>query len=74
LYRLRTIGSNNANRVKRLGAGESLRRQRFTSANVESVLQRLLTERSYAEAAARLGARVRAERGSDVAADTIERL
>jgi rhamnosyltransferase subunit B len=64
---------DNANRVKRLGAGESLTRQRYTAANVERVLQRLLTERSYAEAAARLGDRVRAERGSDVAADAIER-
>jgi rhamnosyltransferase subunit B len=64
---------DNANRVKRLGAGESLTRQRYTAANVERVLQRLLTERSYAEAAARLGDRVRSERGSDVAADAIER-
>jgi rhamnosyltransferase subunit B len=64
---------DNANRVKRLGAGESLTRQRYTAANVERVLQRLLTERSYAEAAMRLGDRVRAERGSEVAADAIER-
>jgi MGT family glycosyltransferase len=65
---------DNASRVKRLGAGESLTRQRYTAANVEIVLRRLLTEQSYAESAARLGERVRAERGSDVAADAIERL
>ncbi len=65
---------DNANRVKRLGAGEILTRQRYTAVNVERALRRLLTERSYAEAAARLGERVRAERGSEAAADAIERL
>jgi MGT family glycosyltransferase len=65
---------DNANRVKRHGAGESLTRQRYTAANVERVLRRLLTERSYAEAAAGLGDRVRAEHGPEVAADAIERL
>ncbi len=65
---------DNASRVKRLGAGESLTRQRYTAANVERALRRLLTERSYTEAAARLGDRVRAERGTELAADAIERL
>ena len=65
---------DNANRVKRLGAGESLARQQYTAANVERVLQRMLTERPYAEAAARLADRVRAERGSEAAADAIEGL
>ena len=65
---------DNANRVKRLGAGESLTRQRYTAGNVERALRRLLTEGSYTEAAARWGDRVRAERGAEVAADAIERL
>ena len=65
---------DNANRVKRLGACESLTRQQYTAANVERALRRLLTERSYAAAAAHLADRVRAERGSEVAADAIELL
>jgi MGT family glycosyltransferase len=64
---------DNANRVKRLGAGESITRRRYTAANVKPVLERLLTERRYAEAAARSGDWVRAERGSEAAADAIER-
>ncbi len=63
---------DNANRVKRLGAGESLTRQRYTAANVELALRRLLTDRCYAEAAALAGDRVRAERGAEAAADAIE--
>jgi UDP:flavonoid glycosyltransferase YjiC (YdhE family) len=65
---------DNANRVQLLGAGESLARERYTAANIERVLERLLQQPSYTDAAARLGEQVRSERGSESAADAIERL
>lgn len=63
---------DNANRVKRLAAGETLARRRYTAANVASLLQTLLKNPSYATAAATIGDRVRAEQGAQSAADAIE--
>ena len=65
---------DNAARVQRLGAGEVLPQLRYTARRAEDRLRRLLTETSYAQAAAKVGEKVRAENGAVAAADAIERI
>ena len=64
---------DNGARVRRLGAGELLFRSRYDTQRVHGVLSKLLRERRYAEAAAAVGEKVRAENGAVTAADAIER-
>lgn len=65
---------DNAYRVRRLGAAEVLPRSRYTGKRAEGRLRDLMARPSYAEAAATVGGQVRAEDGTRVAADAIERL
>ncbi len=63
---------DNGERVRRLGAAEVLPRSRYTAARAAQAIAKLMAEPSYAEAAAALGERVRAENGSTAASDAIE--
>lgn len=65
---------DNAARITRLGVGRSMPRSRYESGRVARVLAPLLANRRVAEAAARIGERVRAETGVKLACDAIERL
>jgi UDP:flavonoid glycosyltransferase YjiC (YdhE family) len=61
---------DNAERVRRLGAAEVVYRSRYNALTAETALGRL---RNCDSAAAQLGDSVRAERGVECAADSIER-
>jgi UDP:flavonoid glycosyltransferase YjiC (YdhE family) len=63
---------DNAARVKRSGAAEVLCRGRYNARRAASSLQRLLELPSYAQAAAKLGERVRSEDGAGATADAME--
>jgi rhamnosyltransferase subunit B len=65
---------DNAERVRRLGAGEVLHRSRYSANRAERVLRRLLNEPAYASAASRVSKRIRQENGAATAVDAIERL
>jgi UDP:flavonoid glycosyltransferase YjiC (YdhE family) len=64
---------DNGERVRRLGSGEVLYKERYNSHRVEKCLSRLLGQPGYAAAAAAVAEKVRAENGSATAADAIER-
>ena len=64
---------DNGLRVRRLGGGEVLYRERYTAARAEQLLRRLLDKPSYAAAAAAVGAKVQAENGAVEAAVAIEK-
>lgn len=61
---------DNAARVVRLGAGLSVRPDRFAR-DAPALLRRLIGERAFVDRAAELGAQVTAEDGAGAAADTI---
>lgn len=63
---------DNAARVKRLGAGRTLRFTRINAARLERELRAILDDPTYARAAAGLAQRVSAEDGASVAAGAIE--
>jgi rhamnosyltransferase subunit B len=65
---------DNAARVKRLGAGLTLRFAKVNAVRMEHELRRVLSEGTYARAAAGLGERVRGEDGARVAAERLEGL
>lgn len=65
---------DNAERVRRLEAAEVLPRSRYTARLAETRLRDLMTRPSYAQAAAKVGEKVRSEDGTGVAADAIERM
>jgi rhamnosyltransferase subunit B len=65
---------DNAMRAARLGVSRTLYPRRYTEAAVVRELQKLLSNKAYAERAAEVGARVQAEEGAEAAADAIERL
>lgn len=65
---------DNAERVKRLGAGEVLYRSRYTASTVERQLRRLTGERSWSEAALGVARVVKAEKGAAAAADALLRV
>ncbi|MGV3723343.1 MAG: glycosyltransferase, partial [Actinomycetota bacterium] len=65
---------DNALRIQRRGIGRMLMPKRYTAANAAAELRRLMDQPQYAERAARVGARVRAEDGVNAACDAIERL
>ena len=64
---------DNAARVTRLGIARTIARPRYTAARAARELAALLGDPRCAAAAAGLGARVRAERGIEVACDALER-
>jgi MGT family glycosyltransferase len=64
---------DNAFRIARLGTGRTISRARYSAANAARELDRLLTDKSYAERAAAIGRLVQAEDGARTAADEIER-
>jgi UDP:flavonoid glycosyltransferase YjiC (YdhE family) len=63
---------DNAERVRRLGAAEVLPQSRYNARRAEALLRRLVSTPSYAQAATRLGEKIRAENGAGTAADAIE--
>ena len=65
---------DNARRSVELGIARTIPRGRFTAARLERELAPLLSDPAYAARAASVGARVSAERGTDVACDAIEQL
>ncbi len=64
---------DNAARANRLGVARRIHRRRYTAATAARELRTLLADASLATTAAAVGARLRAERGVDVACDAIER-
>jgi rhamnosyltransferase subunit B len=64
---------DNAFRVARLGVARTISRNRYTAANATKELNRLLTDKSYAEGAAAIGRQVQSEDGARTAADEIEK-
>lgn len=65
---------DNARRCVRLGVARTLPRRRYTLTNVVRELNELLTNKIYADRAARIGERVRAEDGTRAACDRIEEM
>lgn len=65
---------DNAARAVRLGIARTLARPRYRAERVARELSLLLGNARHAETAGRVGARVRAERGVEVACDAIERV
>ncbi len=63
---------DNAERVARLGVARVISRRRYTAARAAAQLDRLLSNSAYAERAAAVGARVRAEDGVTIACDALE--
>lgn len=64
---------DHAARVTRLGVGRKLARSRYTADRVARELTALLGDPRPAQLAAEIGARVRAERGTEAACDALER-
>jgi MGT family glycosyltransferase len=64
---------DNAFRIARLGTGRTISRARYRAANAARELDRLLTDKSYAQKAAAIGRQVQAEDGARTAADEIEK-
>jgi UDP:flavonoid glycosyltransferase YjiC (YdhE family) len=63
---------DNAERVRRLGAGLSLPRPKYNAKSAEAVLGRLLGDPAHAAAAASVGSKLRSENGAEAAARAIE--
>ena len=64
---------DNAARVTRLGVARTITRSRYTVRRAAQELRGLFVEPRYAQTAVGVGARVRAERGVEVACDALER-
>ena len=65
---------DHADRVTRLGVGRTIARDRFTPARVAEELRRLLDNPKYAQRAAFVGEKVRAEDGVASACNALEGL
>ena len=65
---------DNGARVARLGAGRVLPRPMYNAARAARELRPMLEDESYAQSAAEVGRRVRAEGGTRTACDLLERL
>jgi rhamnosyltransferase subunit B len=65
---------DNAARVKRIGAGLTISRNRYNARSAARKLERLLAERAYATNAEAIGRRIRAEDGLSGACDAIEQV
>ena len=63
---------DNAERIRRMGAGEFLPEPRYRAERVEPILRRLLQDPRYARAAAGTAEKIRSEAGCRTAADAIE--
>ena len=63
---------DNAERVARLGVGRVISRRRYTASRAVAELDCLLGTPSYAQRAAEVGARVRAEDGVTIACEALE--
>jgi rhamnosyltransferase subunit B len=64
---------DNAYRVERLGVGRTISRKKYTATVAARELDRLLTDKNYAERARAVGRVVRSEDGAKTAADEIEK-
>ena len=64
---------DNASRVRRLGVGSSVNRQRYRATSAARQLEKVLNTRSYSERAAAVGIQVGGEDGVCVACDAVER-
>jgi UDP:flavonoid glycosyltransferase YjiC (YdhE family) len=65
---------DNAARVARIGAGVVVPRTRLTERTLAGALDRALRDTAIHDAAARIGATIRAEHGAATAADALERV
>jgi rhamnosyltransferase subunit B len=65
---------DNAFRISRLGTGRTISRRKYKAATAARELDRLLTNKTYAERAAQIGRLVQDEDGARRAADEIEKL
>ena len=65
---------DNTARVKRIGAGLTIARNRYSARTAARRLQRLLTDPAYATNAELIGHRIQSEDGVGAACDAIERL
>jgi rhamnosyltransferase subunit B len=65
---------DNAARAQRLGVGRTLARKRYHAAAVARQLGALLENGAMRDTAAKVGRRIRAERGVDVACNALEKL
>jgi UDP:flavonoid glycosyltransferase YjiC (YdhE family) len=63
---------DHAARIQRLGVGASLPRTQYSATRAAAVLQKLLSDNTIEERAARVGAQVQSENGAARAADEIE--
>jgi UDP:flavonoid glycosyltransferase YjiC (YdhE family) len=63
---------DNAARVRRIGAGLTLSRERYSAKTAARALGKLLNDPAYSASAAHIGARFRAEDGVGLACDAIE--
>ena len=65
---------DNGARMVRLGAGRTISRKNYLAKRVARELQTLLTDSTYALRAAKIGQRIREERGTEAACNALERL
>jgi UDP:flavonoid glycosyltransferase YjiC (YdhE family) len=65
---------DNAARVKRIGAGLTISRNRYKANTVARQLNRLFTNPAYTKNAERIARRIQSEDGIGAACDAIERL
>ncbi len=63
---------DNGSRVERLGAGRVVKRRQYTAGRVAEALRAILSERSYADAAARVSAEMGREDGVEAACRGLE--
>ena len=64
--------SDNAEHARRLGTSRTLYRQKYQASKVATELNRLLTDKRYAQTARSVGAQLKSENGPATAADLIE--
>lgn len=65
---------DNAERIRRMGAGESLPEPRYRAERVEPILRRLIEDQRYTNSAVEIAEQIRQEMGCSSAADAIERM
>ncbi len=65
---------DHAYRLKRLGVARSVPREKYNAESAAREIAELLRDQSYAERAAEVGARMRAEDGTNRACDLLEAL
>lgn len=65
---------DHAYRLKKMGVARSIARGKYTATTAVREIEALLSDKAYAQRAADLGARVRAETGTQTACDLLEQL